>query len=100
VQGWRRPPQNDPLTPPTPHPYFFGSLRQKVISMGLIMPIYVPVRSYPLAGLKNKVSIYISGLLRNFAPNFCPFSNLKAQILEIWPSAPESAKKIRAAMKS
>ena len=58
------------------------------------------ITKYPLAGLKNKVSIYISGLLRNFAPNFCPFSNLKAQILEIWPSAPESAKKNRAAMKS
>ena len=31
---------------------------------------------------------------------FHPFSNLKAQILEIWPSAPDSAKKNRAAMES
>ena len=37
---------------------------------------------------------------RNFTPIFHPFSNLKAQILEIWPSAPDSAKKNRAAMKS
>ena len=39
-------------------------------------------------------------ILTNFTPKFHPFSNLKAQILEIWPSAQESANKNRAAMKS
>ena len=37
---------------------------------------------------------------RNFTPKYHPFSNLQAQILEIWPSAPESSKKNRATMKS
>jgi hypothetical protein len=36
---------------------------------------------------------------RNFNPELHPFSNLKAQILAIWPSAPDSAKKDQAAMK-
>ena len=31
---------------------------------------------------------------------FHPFTNLKAQILEVWTSAPDSAKKYQAAMKS
>jgi len=51
------------------------------------------VWGYPLTGLKNNIVLGISGILPNFASKFRLFSNLKAQILEIWPSAPESAKK-------
>ena len=40
---------------------------------------------------KIKFPSIISGILRILATNVCPFSNLKALILEIWLSAPESA---------
>ena len=33
----------------------------------------------------------VEGILLNLTPNFCLFFNLKAQILEIRPSAQESA---------
>jgi hypothetical protein len=39
-------------------------------------------------------------ILTNFTPKFHLVSNLKGQILEIWPSAQESAKTNRAALKS
>ena len=47
---------------------------------------------YPLTGSKMNMIHRISGILPNFASHFRLFSNLKAQILEFWPSAPESAK--------
>jgi len=32
----------------------------------------------------------VQGILLNLTPNFCHFKNLKAQILEVCPSAQES----------
>ena len=48
----------------------------------------------------SKLQFVRMRISRNFTPKFHPFSNLKAQILEICLSAPDSAKKNRAAMKS